>query len=111
MRNTLEAMRLPLRRDDRCRFRLWLARSCAGKRAALLEPRTRGRGAPQRLALRISEVPPDGLMVGIDGQIVGAIKLDAVAVRIADIEEERVGDPVPAGTAFDVAHISRARHQ
>ncbi len=39
----------------------------------------------------------DRLMVGIDREVVGSEELDAVAVRIAQIEEEGVGDAVTPG--------------
>src|SRR3546814_4473464 len=64
------------------------------EQAALLEPGFRRRRPPQRLALRIGEVPSDRLQIGIDRLIVRAIDLYAVTVGIQDVEEEGVSDDV-----------------
>ena len=49
-------------------------------------------------------------MVGIDGEIVRGEQLDAMAVGIAHVEEERVGNAVASGAALHVGEIAGGRH-
>src|SRR5947199_189713 len=71
------------------------ARLDAGENTAFFEPRARCRRTPERLALRIAQVPLDRLKIGIDRHIVRAIDLDSVTIGIANIKKERVGNAVP----------------
>src|SRR5215213_10206046 len=54
---------------------------------AFLKPGFRRRLPPQRLALWVIQRPADRLVIGVDGEIVGCEQLDAVALRIAHVEE------------------------
>src|SRR5690606_12010234 len=80
-----------LRRDDRLGLERGFADLDAGKARAFLEPAFRRRRAPQRLALRVLQVPADRFEIGIAGLVVRAVDLDTVPVGVAHIEEERVG--------------------
>src|SRR6516164_10544406 len=71
-----------------------LAHGLARERRALLEPGARGGCAPQRLAARIAQRPAQRLVIVIAREIVAGVQLEAMAVGIADIEEERVRDAV-----------------
>src|SRR5690242_12852979 len=77
---------------------------------AFLEPGARRRRAPQRLATRIGQRPAQRLVIMIHGEIVAGVELEAVAVGIADIEEERVRDAVTAGTALQVLQVAAGCH-
>src|SRR5579872_3627406 len=99
------------RSDDWRRVQFRPHRFDAGEDRPLLEPRARRRRPPQCLTLRVGEAPPNGFEIGIDSLVVGAIDLDAVAVGIADIEEERIRYAVPARPTLDIAEIAGGRHQ
>src|SRR5580700_9291126 len=94
-------------RHDRLRGQRGLARRDAGEQRALLEPRGRRRVAPQGLPLRIGQRPADRDVIGIDGEIIGGEQLDPVAVGVADIKKEGVGNAVTAGAALHVGEIAR----
>src|SRR5699024_10346218 len=60
------------------------------------------RGAPPVAALVVVHVPGDHRVVRVAGPVVLGVDLHPVAVRVAQVEVEGVGDAVPAGAAFDV---------
>src|SRR5437016_4422053 len=91
---------------DKGRF----AHRLACERRALLEPGTRRRRAPQRLPARVLQRPAQRLMVVIAGEIIAGVELEAMAVGVADVEEERVRNAVPAGTALDVLQETAGGH-
>src|SRR5690606_27192123 len=68
---------------------------------SLVEPGRRRGVAPEGLAARVVQAPADRLPVGISDQVVVGVELDAVAVRVTQIEEEGVGDAVAARAALD----------
>ena len=49
-------------------------------------------------------------MVVVAGEVVAGVELEAVAVGIADVEEERVRNAVAAGAALDVLQIAAGGH-
>src|SRR5690554_6067761 len=81
----------------------WVPRFHPGERAPLLEPAPRGRVPPQCLTLRVIELPAYRLEVRIAGQVITREQLDAVAVGIAQVKEEGVGDTVAARATLDRA--------
>ena len=46
----------------------------------------------------------------VHGEVIAGVKLEAMAVRIADVEEEGIGDAMAAGTALDVLEIAAGGH-
>src|SRR5437867_13113956 len=83
-------------RNDRLRVQDRLADRLPGEKRAFIEPAPRGRHPPEGLPLGITQIPPGGLMVGIDRQIVAGEELDAVTIRIAQVRAKRVGPDVRA---------------
>src|SRR5699024_7006053 len=59
------------------------------------------RVAPPVAALVVVHVPGDQGVVRVAGVVVLGVDLHAVTVRVAQVEVERIGHPVPAGAAFD----------
>src|SRR5699024_3565432 len=59
------------------------------------------RVAPPVAALVVVDVPGDHGVVRVAGVVVLGVDLHAVTVRVAQVEVERVGHPVPAWAAFD----------
>src|SRR5574337_1617380 len=57
--------------------------------------------APPVAALVVVHVPGDDRVVGVAGVVVLRVDLDAVAVRIAQVQVERVRHPVAARAALD----------
>ena len=49
-------------------------------------------------------------MVVIAGEVIAGVKLKAVAIGIADVKEERVGNTMPSGTALDILQVSARGH-
>jgi hypothetical protein len=45
-------------------------------------------------------------VIRVDGEIIRREQFDAVSVRIADVEKERVGNAVTARAAFHVGKIA-----
>src|SRR6185312_11394963 len=67
------------------------------------------RVAPPVAALVVMHVPGDHGVVRIAGVVVLGVDLHAVAVRVQDVQVERVGHTVAAGAALDpVGHAQRA---
>src|ERR1700737_375586 len=87
---------------DKQRFADRLAR----KRRPLLEPGARRGRAPQRLPPRVLQRPSQRLMIMIHGEIIAGVELEAMAVRVADIKEERIGNAVAAGPAFELPEMA-----
>src|SRR6266704_5495216 len=119
----LRIHRSPLIRNrdvgDKQRFADRLSR----KRRALLEPGAWRRRSPQGLPARILQRPAQWFVVVIPSEIIAGVELQTMAVGIANIEKERVGDAVAARTALDVLeeaarghhvaqmqHVHRGRH-
>ncbi len=82
----------------------------ARERRAFLEPASGGGLSPQRLPARIAQRPADRFVVVIHGLVVARVDLDAVPIGIADVEEEGVGDAVPAGPALQARKKAGGRH-
>src|SRR4051812_33417115 len=82
------------------------AHGLAGEWRALLEPRARRGRPPQRLAARIAQGPAQRLVVVIPGKIVTGVELEAVAVGIAHVKEEGVGNTVAARATRDVLEVT-----
>ena len=89
-------------RNDRLRSEHGIEKICPFEEASFLKPASRSRCSPKRLPLCVFQIPFDRLMIPIDGLIISIVDLDTVAIRIADIKEERVGDAMPARPALDV---------
>lgn len=100
-----------LRCDDRLRFELGLAYRRSFEEASFIKPGARRGRAPEGLALRIREVPPDGLVIGIHRLVVAAVDLHAISVGIADVKKKGIRDAMPSWSAFDVGQISSGRHK
>ena len=66
--------------------------------------------APPVAALVVVDVPGDDGVVGVAGVVVLRVDLDAVAVRVEDVEVERVRDAVPAGAALDPVGAAQRAH-
>ena len=49
-------------------------------------------------------------MVVIPGEIIAGVEFEAVAVGVAHVEEERVGNAVAAGAALDVLQVAAGGH-
>src|SRR6202012_519449 len=81
-----------------------------GEGRAFLEPGARCGRAPQCLAARIVQRPAQRLVVVVHGEVVAGVELEAMAVGIAYIEEERVGDAVAAGAALEVFQVAAGGH-
>src|SRR5579863_7584067 len=96
-----------LRRPEIALQRHWiaftrrLARLNAGKAARLDEPLRPRRQLPAPLAGK-RRVPAHRLVLDVDALIMGVEQFDAMAVRIAHIDEQRVTRSVPARAKFDV---------
>src|SRR5258708_37083409 len=80
------------------------------ERRSLLEPGTRRRRAPQGLPPRVLQRPAHRLMVVIPGEVIAGVELQAMAIGDADIQKERVGDAMAAGTALDVLEEAAGSH-
>src|SRR6202012_6046037 len=81
-----------------------------GEGRAFLEPGTRRGRAPQCLAARIVQRPAQRLRVVGHGEVVAGVEFEAVAVGIAHIEEECVGDAVATRATFEVLQIAAGGH-
>src|SRR5713226_2071926 len=75
---------------DKQRFAYRLSR----KRRALLEPGARRGRAPQGLPARIPERPAHRLMIVVASEIIAGVEFEAMAVGVANVQKERVGDAV-----------------
>ena len=65
--------------------------------ARLVEPARRRRQAPELRAPRVRQVPAQRRVVDVDRLVVRVEQFDAMAVGIAEVDEERVADAVRPG--------------
>src|SRR5438105_9227536 len=86
------------------------AHRLASEGRTFLEPGARRRRAPQRLPSRVLQRPAQRLVVVIAGEVVAGVELEAMAIGIPDIEEERVRNAVTAGAALDVLQVAAGGH-
>ena len=100
-----------LGRDDRRRRQVGVAGLNTDKCRPMLKPARRCGRTPERLALRVLQVPLDRLQIGINRLIIRAIDLDPVPVRVENIEEERIRNAVPPRPTLDIADIASRGHQ
>ena len=63
------------------------------------------RVGPEVASSLIVDAPPQRLVTGVAGEVVGGVDLDAMPIGIAQVEVERVGDAVAARAAFDVMEL------
>ena len=77
----------------------------------MLKPRFWRRCTPQGLSLRIFQIPVNWLMVRINGLIVRTIDLCSMAIRVQNIQEERIGDTMATRSALNIGDITSSRHQ
>src|SRR5215216_5462618 len=73
----------------------------------LLVPAVRSARAPERAAAYVVDRPAQRLEVRIAGVVIAGVQLDSVAVRVAKVDEEGVGDAMTAGPALDGASFAR----
>src|SRR5215469_1560858 len=52
---------------------------------------------------RVGDVPAQHRVIRVAGVVVAGIDLQAVTIRVTEVDVKRVGHPVAAGTALDVA--------
>src|SRR5699024_8237626 len=65
-------------------------------------PRVDDAVAPEGSASVVLYVPALYRIIGVPGVVVAGVDLDPVSVRVAQIQVERVGNTMPAGSTFDV---------
>src|SRR4051812_17048957 len=75
-------------------------------RHRFLEPAARRRCAPKGLTHRIVQAPADRLGRGVAGEVVTSVELKTVAIGIAHIDEQRVGDAMTRRAALDAVGIA-----
>ena len=69
-----------------------------------------GARAPQNDRQRTSDTDQrSGCQVGVARVVVARVELDPVPVRVAQVDEERVGDTVPPGPALDRRRVAGGR--
>src|ERR671936_1330076 len=52
--------------------------------------------APEATPLVIGDAPPERFEVGIPGPVIGGVELDAMAIRVTQVEIERIADAMSA---------------
>src|ERR1700730_11876119 len=63
--------------------------------------------APEVATPGIGDIPAQDRMIWIAGVVVAGVDLQAMAVRVAQVDVEGVGYPVPSGTSLDVALLAQ----
>ena len=74
--------------------------------ASLLEPTLGGWRSPERLPLRIVQLPLYRLPVRIGAQVISGVELDSVAVGVSKVEKESIRDSMPPGAPLDRGQVT-----